>query len=99
VTGEEAVKVQLLYFPGCPHIEAARELLAQLSVRFTEVDVTASDTPAELRQWGSPTILVDGADVAGEVVGTGAACRLYPHPGGPRGVPTVEMVRGRIDRR
>lgn len=93
------MKVQLLYFPGCPNLDAARDLLAALSVRFTEVDVTASDTPVELRQWGSPTILVDGADVAGEVVGTGAACRLYHHPDGPRGVPSVDVVRGRLARR
>ncbi len=65
------MKVQLLSFPGCPNAEQAREALrrslaaASLPPTFEEVDVTAPGAPEHLRQWGSPTILVDGRDVAG----------------------------------
>jgi hypothetical protein len=48
--------VQLLYFPGCPHVEAARkalqDVLPELPERpdeVLEVDVTARETPEHLR--------------------------------------------------
>ena len=80
---DKHVVIQLLYFPGCPHVEAARRQLSQALSRLanpphvTEVDVTDPSTPLHLRSWGSPTILVDGADVALGVP-TGRSCRIYP---------------------
>ena len=74
--------VELLYFPGCPHVVAAREQLrraftaAGLAASWTEHDVTA-DAPAHVRGYGSPTILVDGCDVAGAGPVEGASCRVY----------------------
>jgi len=56
------VLVQLLYFPGCPHVEAARRVLREALAGLDEspvveqVDVTASGTAAGLRGWGSPAI-------------------------------------------
>ena len=77
------VVIQLLYFAGCPHVDAARRQLSQAlsglanPPHVIEIDVTAPDTPPHLRSWGSPTILVDGADVALGVP-TGRSCRIYP---------------------
>ena len=91
------MKVQLLSFPGCPHADAAREALrralaaAALPVNFEEIDVSAADTPEQLRRWGSPTILVDGVDLAGEAP-TGLSCRLYANDTQP-GVPSDETIR------
>jgi mercuric ion transport protein len=91
------MKIQLLSFPGCPHADEARDTLrrvlvaAGLSPRFEEVDVTAPQTPEPLRNWGSPTILLNGADVAGESP-EGPSCRLY-EDGKLRGVPSDEMIR------
>jgi hypothetical protein len=91
------VKIQLLYFPGCPHVDASRaalrEALAaeQIAVGVEEIDVAHPDAPAWVRAWGSPTILIDGRDVAGQrapSTSTGVACRLY---GG--GAPPVEHIR------
>ncbi len=97
------MKVQLLSFPGCPNADAARQALrralaaAELPPGIEEVDVTAPGTPAELRDWGSPTILVDGRDVAGSGP-TGPSCRLYDDAkGGTRGVPPDEMIRMAVD--
>jgi len=76
------MKIQLLSFPGCPNAPAAREALKRaliargLPPRFVEVDVSDPNTPAPLRAWGSPTILVDGRDVTGASP-TGPGCRLY----------------------
>jgi hypothetical protein len=84
--------VQLLSFPGCPNVENARRaLLAAFSALgreplFEEVDTTDPNTPVELRAWGSPTILVNGVDVAGGTP-AGRSCRLYAG-----GTPPVESI-------
>jgi len=76
------VKVQLITFAGCPNAGAARELLrrclslAGLEPTFEEIDSTAPETPEQFREWGSPTVLVNGVDIAGQEP-TGPGCRLY----------------------
>ena len=96
------MKIQLLSFPGCPNVNATRETLrrclaaAGLPQAFEEVDVTAPKTPAHLRDWGSPTILVNDADVAGELP-AGVCCRLYPQGGGDGG-PSADMIHRALAR-
>jgi mercuric ion transport protein len=93
------VRVQLLSFPGCPGARQGRELLCRvlaglgLPPDFEEVDVGASDCEEQLRRWGSPTILVNGRDIAGQTAGEGAACRVYAGPQGLSGVPQEALVR------
>jgi hypothetical protein len=93
------MRVQLLTFPGCPSAEPARDVLRRalaemgLPDGFEEVDVSRPETPEALRGWGSPTILVDGRDVAGAAPSAGAACRLYtPGAGEGRGAPALSLV-------
>lgn len=75
--------VDLLYFPECPNVGAAREQLgrafaaAQLTPAWNEHDISAPDAPAALRGYGSPTILVNGRDVTGDAPAGGVACRIY----------------------
>ena len=92
------MNVQLLTFPGCPNAERARvalrEAVAEEHVRgdIEEIDVSRDDAPPWSKGWGSPTILIDGADVAGEARASGeASCRLYKD-----GSPSVEQIRDRI---
>ena len=94
------MKVQLLYFQGCPHVEQARERLidaltaSQLPLEFEEIDTGAANSPEHLRRWGSPTILVDGRDVGGGGEPTGIACLLYrSREGGFEPAPTVDTIR------
>lgn len=90
------MKVQLLSFPGCPNASAAREVLrgrlaaAGLPLTFEEIDITAPETPEYLAGWGSPTILVNGADVADESP-AGVCCRLYSD-GERSGVPSEALI-------
>ena len=95
--------VQLLFFPGCPNIDATRAAVRRalaatgLPDRFEEIDVTAPTTPEPLRAWGSPTVLVDGADVAGGDP-AGASCRLYPGADGrPAGIPPDALIRRALE--
>jgi len=94
--------VQLLYFPDCPNVNAARGALKQAlshvegAPAVVEIDVTDAAAPADLRSWGSPTILVDGVDVAGSEP-SGSCCRLYPQSG-LRGVPSPALIEAALRR-
>ncbi len=91
------MKLQLLYFEGCPNLAPAREALRdalaaeRIEVGIDEIDVEAPDAPEWARGWGSPTILVDGKDLTGAARSTAAACRLYKD-----GAPSVDEIRARL---
>ncbi len=91
------MKIQLLYFDGCPNLAPARDALRdalaaeKLDVRVDEIDVEAPDAPEWARGWGSPTILVDGKDLTGATRSTGAACRIYKGGG-----PSVAEIRAHL---
>ncbi len=78
--------IDLLYFDGCPHVDAARQRLRDaltslsLPAQWTEWDTRATTTPEQLRGHASPTVLVDGVDVEGKAAVTGAGCAVG---GGP----------------
>jgi hypothetical protein len=90
-------KVDLLYFPSCPNIPAAREQLTRafaaldLPAKWTEVDVSAEDAAEQVRGYGSPTILVDGKDVMGEPPSDGSTCRVYV-ASDLRGAPPLDVL-------
>ncbi len=96
-----AVKVELLYFDGCPCHERllprVRELVHD-AVIADEVAVRRIESPeaaAAERFLGSPTVRVDcvdvepGADRRGDF---GLKCRLYSTPDGLQGTPPAEWV-------
>ena len=92
------MKVEIFYVADCPSHSAAvalvKNVLAAQGVEaeITEVLVTDQQTAHELRFPGSPTIRINGRDVA-EPPETGFAlkCRLYP--GSLRiGLPPPELV-------
>ena len=91
------MRVQLLHFHGCPNVDAARSALRgalaaeALEVPIEEIDVEDPAAPAWARGWGSPTILIDGQDVAGQQPSGSACCRLYED-----GAPTVDAIRARL---
>lgn len=94
-------RVELLYFVGCPHIDAAREQLRRAFTRlqrdpkWTEIDVNALDAPAHVRGFGSPSILVDGVDVVGGGPAAAPACRVYVGTDLP-GAPPLELLVARL---
>ena len=97
------MRIQLLSFPGCPNVGAAREMLcavlasAQIDETVEEVDTTSPDTPETLRGWGSPTILVNGRDVGGQEAPSGAGCRIYRDEAGSLcRTPPVALLRAAL---
>lgn len=87
--------VDFIYDDDCPNAEAAR---ANLRTALVEVGLPASwsehrigdpAVPERARGYGSPTILVDGRDVAGVEPSAEQCCRVYAGAGG---VPPVNLI-------
>lgn len=88
------IEIQFLAFEGCPLARAARreldEALSRLQLSdYDVVDILDPETPDHLRNWGSPTTLVNGRDVAGGRPGNSVGCRVYP---GPSKVPDAQTI-------
>ncbi len=98
------MNIQLLVFRGCPHAEGARASLRRVLVSmglppgFEEIDVSQEGCPETLKRWGSPTVLIDGQDVAGASSADGGTCRVYSTPSGLSGVPPEEDIRAALTR-
>jgi hypothetical protein len=105
--GATFVRLEVLYFDGCPSHEA---LMARLHMLMAQAGV---DAPIELKRvesveaarrehfLGSPTLRVNGQDVdpsAGERTDFGLNCRLYPSPDGLRGAVPDEFVVAALTR-
>ena len=81
------MKVELLWWDGCPSYPEARELLEEVLAGRAEVELreVRSDEEAEALGFpGSPTIRIDGRDVdpAGAFGSPALSCRIYHLPDG-----------------
>ena len=93
-------RVELIYDTDCPNVRHARKALLEgfsevgLQPSWTEWDRKSPESPAYARRYGSPTILVNGRDVAGAEPTEGSdSCRIYDHGlGGVKGVPPVQAI-------
>lgn len=91
--------VELLYADDCPHVAAARGVLlrafslAGLDPHWREWRTGDPRLPRRLGGLGSPTILVGGYDVAGDMKPAAAdCCRVYQQAGRLTGVPAAEQI-------
>jgi Domain of unknown function (DUF2703) len=94
------MKIEVLYFEGCPNhrpaVDRLRSVLKQegLSADVAEIEVKDENAARALKFIGSPTIRVDGLDIevsARAVEEAAFACRRYV--GGP---PPEEMIRSAL---
>lgn len=101
------MKIEILYFDGCPTYRAAEEtlrgMLAEQSIK-AEVELVAVNTDEEaqrLRFPGSPTIRVDDRDLfpVADRAGYALGCRMYATPEELKGSPTAKMVRASLAER
>lgn len=92
--------VELIYDADCPNVEAARR---QLRAAFQALGLTPAwqewqrgspSSPAHVRQYGSPTVLVGGRDVTGVSPSGGAdSCRVYhSERDGLQGMSPIEAI-------
>jgi hypothetical protein len=75
--------VEFIYDRDCPNVLAAPANLIKAfatssrEARWTEWDSSAADSPPHIMGYGSPTVLVEGKDVAEHSTsGAGVSCRL-----------------------
>jgi hypothetical protein len=102
------MKVEVLFFDGCPNYEALlpqlRELLNANGADDTDIELTRVEDGAAAereRFLGSPTVRIDDADVepgADERSDFGLKCRLFATPDGLRGIPADEWVLRAVER-
>ncbi len=94
------MRVEVLYVPDCPHhpkaVKRLRDvLLAEgIAAEIHEVAVKDAKEAEELRFCGSPTIRINGRDVAEDSHDPqpfGMACRMYPGAS-DAGVPPLGMI-------
>lgn len=100
------MRVELLWFDGCPNHAATRRVVEQVlasrgldpamleSIRVDALSVDRVKFP------GSPTIRVNGEDVEPHFRDPGSyslSCRVYPTAQGLRGRPEIAWVERAID--
>jgi hypothetical protein len=92
-------QIELIYDTDCPNAEAARSQLrlalaqTEQALEWEEWERSDAAAPPYVRRYGSPTILVDGRDVAGGAPTEADCCRLYHGENGRfQGVPSAEMI-------
>jgi hypothetical protein len=101
------MRIELLYFDGCPSYEALlpalRELLAVEGIE-DEIELRRVETPEDAereRFLGSPTLRIDGEDVdpgAREREDFGFKCRLYRSENGLSKTPPEPWIRTALAR-
>ena len=104
--GEEyQLKIELLYFEGCPGFRPTLSLLQQvldeegIQTRVQTIHVESEESAKKYRFLGSPSIRVDGEDIEPEARSStdfGMKCRIYDNEGAPRGVPSKSKIREAI---
>jgi mercuric ion transport protein len=104
-----SVQIELVYDSTCPNVDRARSMirmaLGELGepLEWIEWDRDSASTPAELRHYGSPTVLVNGHDVGCDenapAVADANSCRIYMDDcgclcGAPSSTLIVQALRG-----
>jgi hypothetical protein len=102
------MRMEILYFEGCPSYEGAeetlKEVLSELGAEAAEVAMVAVATDEEARRLrfpGSPTMRADGEDLfpVPERGDWRLGCRVYATSEGLWGSPTAKMVREALTRK
>ena len=76
-------KIELIYDKNCPNVGQARRNIQDALTRaglpqiWDEWDRNGPLSPIHAKNFGSPTVLVDGKDVAGAPETEGNNCRIY----------------------
>jgi len=98
------LSVELIYDSDCPNVDQARANLLRamrtlgLSAHWKEWCSDDPDIPEHARRRASPTILVDGRDVADSQPLDGTSgCRIYASADGLAGAPSTKEIVAAIN--
>jgi hypothetical protein len=97
------MKIELLYFDGCPSWQAGLENLKAalqqegISEEIDVIEIKDDEQAAREKFLGSPSIRINGRDLWFEERDNySLSCRVYATPEGVKGSPTVDMLRAKI---
>lgn len=98
--GGTLVRVELLYFDGCPSWAVAEERVTEAlrtlghdGISVERCSVETVEQAEDLAFLGSPTIRIDGIDpFATGTEPVAFACRVYATPTGVSGAPTTDQL-------
>lgn len=97
------MKIDLLYFGGCPSWQQALANLEtvileeNLDVTVNQLEVSSDQEAAHYRFLGSPSFQVDGVDLwPASRDDFSMNCRIYKTSHGLLGWPTTEMLRDKL---
>lgn len=93
------MRVELLYFDGCPNWTVADDRLTEALAAIGRTHITVERRRVETAEdaeavgfTGSPTVRINGRDpFATGTEQVGLACRVYSTPDGLGGSPTVDQ--------
>ena len=93
------MKIEFLFFNGCPGFNPALSLLEQIlleygiAVTIEKIQVTSPELAIQHRFLGSPSIRINGVDIEGneEPSEYGLKCRIYQDTGS--GIPSEAILR------
>lgn len=93
--------IDLVYFDGCPHVDAARDALRTAlgaAGRWREWRSDDPSLPDYAAGYGSPSVFVAGREVTGTPPAASAStCRVYlDSAGGRSGAPPAETIRALV---
>lgn len=95
--------IELLTIPDCPHSRSARELFATAlelegidPAQLTVTEITTDADAAAASFHGSPSFVIDGADLFPSNAASALTCRVYPSQRGFTGQPDLESLRKAI---
>lgn len=93
------MKLEVLYFDGCPGYEqllpTLRELATTHGAELVQSRVETAQHAEQARFLGSPSVRVDGRDIepgAQRRTDYGLKCRLYRSAEGQSGLPPLEWI-------
>lgn len=97
------MKIDVLYFDGCPSwpqgLENLKTALAaeKIDAEINLVKVESDAQAASLKFLGSPSFQIDGIDLWPEDRQVfGLSCRVYATPSGIKGFPNLEALRQKL---
>ncbi len=99
------MKIEFLYFEGCPHHEPALQLLEKvmgeegISAPVKKTDVVSDSMAQEVLFAGSPSIRINDQDIEAEGIaeqGYGRKCRIYSVDGTLQGIPSESLIRNAL---
>lgn len=93
------MKIEFLYFKGCPGHKSALSLLEQIILEkdieasIEKIEVTSPELAMQHRFLGSPSIRINGVDIEGREVPSeyGLKCRIYSETNS--WIPSIAVLR------